>query len=502
MLKIRSVLLTVLFSFITIYYGAISVTAQTVVTTIYHNPKANMPVRPLAMGVNHNDNKLYLDTINLNSKTHDLLVIDTISYKIIDTIRLPGKKSFFSQIEVNPTTKRIYIRSGESRDKIHVIDGNTNKIIAIIKIEDGIAGFAVNSVTNRIYVVNQKHKAVTVVDGQTNKIIDVIKLQEDKDFAFQSGCITVNPHTNKIYVLRDPLSNAFGGIRDAIGIYGEKERIKRNKRKEKVVIVIDGTTNRVVDTIKLDFTRHITSKPYSDLSNNKPGNVSTNSIAINPATNLIYINFGMGRAFRRPHKVHSFILVIDGSTNQIVDTIDTGKWPSPLDVITVNPHTNMIYSKNSFINNSVRIIDGNSNQVISNIKVGGSLNLVETDLSNIFICVADLEHRNSYITVINDVKPNVTPPTLTVTPDSATSLEPSQATTVTLLDKDGIGLRGMIVRASTSSHSTRVTPDYMLTDGDGKAIFKFKFNIRFRENKKREIKFTSNRMETFITNYD
>ena len=501
MIRSRSVLLTVLFSFITIYYGTITVTAQNIVTTIDLNPKADMLLLPLAMGVNHNDNKLYVGTINRNSKKRDLLVVDTISYKIIDTIRLPGKGYLFSKIEVNPTTKRIYIRSGESRDNIHVMDGNTNKIIAIIKIEDGVAGFAVNSVTNRIYVVNRKQKAVTVVDGKTNKIIDVIKLQEDKDFAFQSGCITVNPHTNKIYVLRDPLSNAFGGIRIAIGIRGEKKRKKRNKRKEKVVIVIDGTTNRVVDTIKLDFTRHITSKPYSDLSNNKPGNVSTNSIAINPATNLIYINFGMGRAFRRPHKVHSFILVIDGSTNQIVDTIDTGKWPYPLDVIAVNPHTNMIYSKNS-LNGSVRIIDGNSNQVISNIKVGGSLNLVETDLSNIFICVADLEHRNSHITVINDVKPNVTPQTLTVTPDSATSLEPSQTATVTLLDKDSFPLRGMIVRASTSSHSTRVTPNYMHTDKNGKAIFKFKFNVRFRENKKREIKFTSNRMETFITNYD
>ena len=523
MFKSISVSLTLLSSFVTIYYGTISVTAQNIVTTINLNPKADMTVLPQAMGVNHNDNKLYVDTLNLNSKKRDLLVIDCISYKIIDTTRLPGTKYIFSQIEVDTTTKRIYICTPESNDKIYVINGTTNKIITIIKIEDGVAGITVNSVTNRIYVVNHKHKAVTVVDGKTNKIIDVIRLQEDMDFAFKSGCITVNPYTNRIYVLRDPVSKAFGIMRDAIGFYEDrktkkarKERIKRNMSKEKVVIVIDGATNRIIDTIKLDFTRHITSKPYSDFSNNSQGNVSTSSIEINPVTNHIYIDFGMGGQIKKSYKIHNFImggqikksykihnfiLVIDGSTNKIVDTIDTGKGPGQMDVIEINPQTNMIYLNNSH-DSTVRIIDGNSNQVISSIKVGGFPTSIKAGLSNLVIYVTNLKHRNFNITVINDRKPTVTLPTLTVTPDSATSLEPSQTATVTLLDKDGFPLQGMIVRASTSSHSTRVTPHYMHTDDDGKAMFKFKFNIHFRENKKREIIFTSNRMETSITNYD
>ena len=62
------------------------------------------------------------------------------------------------------------------------------------------------------------------------------------------------------------------------------------------------------------------------------------------------------------------ISVIDGRTNQVINTIKVGNNPSG---VSVNPNTNIIYVTN-YDDNTVSVINGKTNQVVPNINVGNS----------------------------------------------------------------------------------------------------------------------------------
>jgi DNA-binding beta-propeller fold protein YncE len=78
-----------------------------------------------------------------------------------------------------------------------------------------------------------------------------------------------------------------------------------------------------------------------------------NAIAVNPVTNLIYFNSGPQLA----------IGVLDGATNQITATIQTVNQNAPADSIVVNPATNKVYLATT-LNQSqptvIAVIDGNT----------------------------------------------------------------------------------------------------------------------------------------------
>ena len=505
MVKISLALLAVIFSFITISYSSI-VSAQNVVTTINLNPESDDPesgisVLPLAVGVSHRDNRLYVITSNSKSGEREIVVIDNLSNEVIDTIRIANAVGLFPQIEINPVSRRIYVASidGNNNDEIHVINGFTNRITTTILIEDGIDGIDVNSVTNRIYAVNNKTVTVTVVDGQTNKIIDVIKLQKDIAFRFRSEGIKVNPVTNRIYVLKNSAEKPLPrGIRDLDGLNPRFSPITETIIKE--IIVIDGSTNRVIESVKLDFDaiadvidRQII-KPslFSEFTGNSNPIISTNSIEINPLTNHIYINVNILYINRH---VSNSVLVMDGLTNNIIDAIDAGGFQGGSDVIAVNPRTNRIYLND--LPNKIRVIDGSSRQVISTIKTGVFPYSIKTDPFNNLVYVTNIASGD--ITIINDEGFDFPLPTLTVTPDTTVSTTSFQDATITLLDQNGVPLERMNVSASTNSLSATVFPHSMVTNDEGNAVFKFRFNSNFR-NHNRKITFTANRLETTITN--
>ena len=62
------------------------------------------------------------------------------------------------------------------------------------------------------------------------------------------------------------------------------------------------------------------------------------------------------------------VSVIDGSTNEVVQTIPVGL--GPLDVA-INTNTNMIYTSDS-LSDTVSVIDGSTGDVIANVTVGGN----------------------------------------------------------------------------------------------------------------------------------
>ncbi len=153
---------------------------------------------------------------------------------------------------VNPVTNKIYVVSQNcvtlpgsppcGTGSVTVIDGATN-MTATVPVGNGPFSLALNSVTNKIYVVNRNcttapvscgSGSVTVIDGATNSTTTV-------PAGLEPLSLTVNPVTNKIYVANF---------------------------RSNTVMVIDGVTNAT------------TTVPVG------PG---PGSLAVNPLTNKIYV---------------------------------------------------------------------------------------------------------------------------------------------------------------------------------------------------------------------
>ena len=178
-----------------------------------------------------------------------------------------------------------------------------------------------------VFSINSTFTMGSLPNVFNNTIVTSIDLA---DFAGYE--VDVNPITNTIYV---------------IDFVGES------------VIVIDGETNAVVDTV------------------NVGGN--PRFLSVNPATNSIYVSGTPGKS----------VTVIDGETNTIVDIIEVelNSWS-----IEVNPVTNKVYVMSNSDEELV-IIDGNTNTIEEIINMGGDgEDLVVNPTSNmVYLGLADEE---------------------------------------------------------------------------------------------------------------
>ena len=439
MVKIKLTSLAVLFLFLTLFASTNAVTAQNqnIVTTININPIPGISYLPFALGVNHIDKKLYVARFNTNLRKNEILVIDSLSGNFIDIINFPGN-SFYSQIEFNHTSRRMYLATLQGGDnKVHVIDTLTNKIVHSITIEDGINEIAVNSMTNRIYVVNRSMVTVTVIDGNTNKIIEVIKLQEDIDLTFRSEGITVNPLTNRIYVLKDSTRKKSNYPQLLMKLLVSVA----SEIKEKEIIVIDGSTNLVIETVKLNFdTLADVIDPYiinSISSYNQFGSPITASsssynMAINPLTNRIYINVHI--RVSNSNNINA-ILVMDTLKNNIINAIDIDETLGIRELIVVNHERDRIYLADTG-NKKLKVIDGRSHHLVSEIKIGVKPDSIKVDQSSNIVYITNNNYGN--IKIINEKTIDYTPQALTVSPESTVndSSDESNALTGTARKSD------------------------------------------------------------------
>ncbi len=224
----------------------------------------------------------------------------------------------------------------------------------------GYAPYAIahNPATNQIYVANDcgddpncaSYGTVTVIDGATDATttVDVYAYPVD---------IKVNPATNQIY----DVEQCGGDLTCA---------------SQGTVTVIDGPTNGTSAFLVgyLPFQAsvnsvtnriYITNECGDDASCNSPGTVTViygdtdqtatidvgydpGGMAINTATNRIYVaNYGDGT-----------VSVIDGYTNNVVDTITVGFEPAE---VAVNELTNQIYVTN-YGDDTVTVINGGTDQ--------------------------------------------------------------------------------------------------------------------------------------------
>jgi YVTN family beta-propeller protein len=152
-----------------------------------------LAARPLGVAVDPTANRIYV--ANGNS----ISVIDGATNSLIGTIVDPNIINP-GAVAVNPTTNTIYVAQGSN--PLAVIDGVTNSVTATVAVGTSAAAVVVDAQTNFIYVANagncdfSQQGNVTVVNGST-KATTTLK---DSNMPYPFG-ITVNPATNKIYVV-------------------------------------------------------------------------------------------------------------------------------------------------------------------------------------------------------------------------------------------------------------------------------------------------------------
>ena len=232
-------------------------------------------------------------------------VIDGSSNAVIATI---GVGDFPSSVAVNPVTNRIYV-THPNKGAVSVIDGLTNALITAIPVNEFPERITVNPVTDRIYVAHGTINKISVIDGLTNTMIATVPLTSNDLVG-----ITVNPVTNRIYVTHF------------------------DTKADGTVIVIDGASNAVIETIPI---------------------VLPEGIAVNSITNRIYVV-----------RLDGAVSVIDGLTNTVISSIQDSDARVEIAVNPFHPFTNRIYVEGKIDNietKTIAVIDGTINSVIANI---------------------------------------------------------------------------------------------------------------------------------------
>lgn len=288
---------------------------------------------PSSIALNYNTNKIYEDTFTESSPgTIDVLkVIEGISNQVSSTVRITPESPQAlvpstagpPTLAVNSITNKIYVIQGGG---VLVIDGKTNSIISTIQLSEGINLIAVNETTNKIYATNHRNFSVSVIDGSNDTVLSTVSLDSCPGNCFLTG-IGINSSTNKIYLAGEPNNR----ISSLYAIDGSKDNLE----------------NKVV----------IFPQPVDDL---------IDRVLINPNANKIYISDLSGN-----------LSVIDGSTNNLINTLEVGL--DSVNDLAFNISTNKIYG----------LIDG-------------MFFIVDTvsDSSN---NVNPISHKNSSLEAINDL---------------------------------------------------------------------------------------------------
>ncbi|CAG7629165.1 YncE family protein [Paenibacillus allorhizosphaerae] len=282
---------------------------------------------------------------------------------------------------VNSVTNRVYFLNDKSR--MVVMDGNTNKIITTVKTGRLPYNMVVNPRTNRIYITNFQDGTVSVINGRTNRVITVIKVGERCDE------IAVNSRTNFIYVSTISLSSPNGQLAVLNGNTNKMvTKIKFTGRPSQ--IVINELSNRiyVTNTVK-DTVSVIDGNSHAFLATEKVGNNPVITPVLSQRTSRLYIANNLSR----------FYSVLNLRTNK-VRNIRLGRLQS--DII-LNPITNRIYITSAQVSAKGRLfaINGSTNRVIQTLTVPTFTSALINPKTNHLFIAESPESGTAPLTVYN-----------------------------------------------------------------------------------------------------
>jgi YVTN family beta-propeller protein len=160
------------------------------------------------------------------------------------------------RIDADTNTNKVYVTNYRS-GSVSVIDGNTNKVLDNIELGIYPNEIVVNSNTSKIYVAHKipierpgysAIKYISVIDGNTNKVLDNIELEQQPfDIVIDENTnMVVNPHTNRLYIVAS--INASSSLPDSdSGIDIPKG----------IVYIIDTKANKILSVLEVIAPRDI-----------------------------------------------------------------------------------------------------------------------------------------------------------------------------------------------------------------------------------------------------
>jgi YVTN family beta-propeller protein len=171
---------------------------------------------PFGVAVNPKTNRIYVANIGgalcTEESSNSVSVIDGSADAVEKTITLDGVGPAF--VAVNPRTNKIYVtmNGGCCADghAVAVIDGSTNAVLRYVDVDLNPSMVAVNPRTNLVYVTHVGDK-ITVIDGSTDTVVATFSIgSEARAIAFDSNgrfLYVAARNTNQLAVV-DPRTNA------------------------------------------------------------------------------------------------------------------------------------------------------------------------------------------------------------------------------------------------------------------------------------------------------
>ncbi len=289
---------------------------------------------------------------------------------------------------VNAVTNKIYV-ANYNAGTLTIVDGAAHATTTLGVGTNPIA-VAVNPVTNKVYVVNSGSNSVTVIDGATAIVATTVGV------GTTPSAVAVNPVTNKIYVANDGSNNvtiidgATNGVLATPGAGTIPRSIAVNSVTNKVyvatigssnVTVISGATNAVLGTIGTGLTpmsvvaNVVTNMVYVGNSNGNSVTVidgstdtATATVGVGLTPHSLAVNPVTNRVYSADNDPFSPTLtVIDGATNAVLATTPLTGYPAS---VAVNPVTNRVYVTTPLGGSSLAVVDGATNAVVAGLNVG------------------------------------------------------------------------------------------------------------------------------------
>lgn len=247
-----------------------------------------------------------------SNRVLDLIVTD-LGGTILNTVPLPSVESgSTNSVLLNHGNGKIYVLaesfSNSAISEIDIVDAASYQVTRI-ELPLYAAAMAINSSTNKIYVLSAVSNVMMLMDGATNQVTQVPLPQLSADFA-----VAVNSVTNKIYI-------SARGI-PPVGIGS-------------AVLVMDGLTNQLTEV------------PL-------PANISpVKGIGVNTVTNTVYM-----------FDEDTHLVAMDGSTNQF-SVFTSPVIGGPPFGLAVDSGTNRVYLPTIAQGTLTAVFFGDSNKINS-----------------------------------------------------------------------------------------------------------------------------------------
>ncbi len=237
-----------------------------------HRVLKRIPVcrRPFGIAVDDVTHKAYVACFASNS----VAVIDGTSLRLIKTILVGPEPSW---VAVDAARHRVFVTQ-HGDNHLAIIDGTTDLLAAFLRsddADDGAWGLAFDPNLNRVYVGYRNSGTVTPFDMNTFRVLHQQKIVPFPDAVYRSVySLAFNPRTNRLYVvggggvskvaifevkpesigLITRVSVGTGGYQGGGGLVvnPDTNHVFVSNSKEGTVSVIDGETNRVIATVRVN----------------------------------------------------------------------------------------------------------------------------------------------------------------------------------------------------------------------------------------------------------